>query len=65
MKLNGYTFIVCGLLNLLVNGIWICTGDRPNFYMRGGMGGFWLTTALGALFVVAGLTLLLLARRKH
>ncbi len=65
MKLNGYIFIACGLLNILVNGLWLCTGDRPNFYMRGGMGGFWLTTALGGIFVMTGLTLVFFGRRKH
>ena len=65
MKISGYSFIFVGLLNLVINLAWIRGGDRPNFYMRGGIQGFWVTTVMGAIFVIAGTTMLFLARRKR
>jgi len=65
MKLNGYIFIASGLVTLAVDVGWLLTGDRPNSYMRGGMSGFWLSTAVGAVLLISGIAALLLARRHR
>lgn len=63
----GLVLVGVSLVNLVANAYWLRTGDihRPNFHavMRGGWAGFWMTTVVFAILLVAGVVLLALEWR--
>lgn len=67
--LLALVFAAAGLVNLVANACWLRTGDihRPNLHvaMRGGWPGFWFTTVLFGMMLIAGVVMLALEWRAR